>query len=268
MRTWTLRAGCLIALCGLAASFCLGGPASRGESQDGASQDGSGQRDVADKAADPEQQLRDRILEAAQGYRGFDRVDDEARWAPYLCRMPNPSSPRFSASDDTGTHGGQKLYSIFAKDRRAYASLGREARSDESQQCIASRDGQVIVKESWVPKEMDGPVPVTKERVWRQERVDALEKYLTDGTRGTYPFAQYDGKTFYASEQAGLFLMLRANADNAYETAHSVNGWIFATTSPDGKEITALGKIESCAGCHRDAPHDGLFGIPGEFERY
>jgi hypothetical protein len=37
-------------------------------------------------------------------------------------------------------------------------------------------------------------------------------------------------------------------------------GWTYDTIAPGG-EITASGQIASCVGCHRHAPHHGLFGI-------
>src|SRR5262245_53486232 len=52
-------------------------------------------------------------------YEKWGRVDDEAHWAPWLCRMPAPGMARFSKSDDADTHG-QKLYSLFARDRHDY----------------------------------------------------------------------------------------------------------------------------------------------------
>src|SRR5688572_32842039 len=55
-----------------------------------------------------------RALAIADEYPAWGRVDDEIRWAPYLCRQPSPGVARQSASTDSGTHG-QKLYSVFAK---------------------------------------------------------------------------------------------------------------------------------------------------------
>src|SRR5262245_25540832 len=42
-------------------------------------------------------QFHARLLEVAKTYETFGRVDDEYRWAPWLCRRPQPSEARFSA---------------------------------------------------------------------------------------------------------------------------------------------------------------------------
>src|SRR5262249_27393335 len=86
-----------------------------------------------------------RLLDIARTYATFGRVDDEARWAPHFCRAPRPAEARFSASKDRDTHG-QKLYSLFARDRSAYLTLAKQP--------AASPVGQVLVKESWVPEEI------------------------------------------------------------------------------------------------------------------
>jgi hypothetical protein len=81
-----------------------------------------------------------RIQEAAREYTDYGKVDDLARWAPKLCKLPPPPEPRVSASRDFETHG-RKLYYLFAKDREAYR-LCRE---------LPQPVGQVVVKESWAP---------------------------------------------------------------------------------------------------------------------
>src|SRR5260221_2861065 len=63
----------------------------------------------------------DKLLEVAKTYVRFGRFDDEMRWAPYLCRMPQAGRPQFSDSKDNETHG-RKLYSLFAKDRADYTT--------------------------------------------------------------------------------------------------------------------------------------------------
>src|SRR5262249_34967864 len=93
-----------------------------------------------------EKSFRDLLLEAARDYQSYGRIDDEMRWAPYLCRMPMPGIAHVSASKDTDTHG-RKLYSLFAKNRKEYVSLpGLKTLSV----------GQVLVKQSWVPEEVPG----------------------------------------------------------------------------------------------------------------
>ena len=46
-----------------------------------------------------------RALAINDEYKTYGRVDDELRWAPFLCRMPLPGIPRQSASRDAATHG-------------------------------------------------------------------------------------------------------------------------------------------------------------------
>ena len=53
---------------------------------------------------------------------------------------------RFSASKDTETHG-QKLYSLFAKQREAYLKLTAPVAI-----------GQIIIKESWVAEDATGKI--------------------------------------------------------------------------------------------------------------
>src|SRR5437868_5144601 len=72
--------------------------------------------------APAEPPFHEQLKKAAAEYRNYGRVDDELRWAPYLCRGPMPAVARFSASKDERTHG-QKLYSLFVKDRAAYLRL-------------------------------------------------------------------------------------------------------------------------------------------------
>src|SRR4051794_13219857 len=78
-----------------------------------------------------------RALSIAAEYQSWGRVDDELRWAPFLCRQPMPGTAWVSASTDGATHG-QKLYSVFAKDHAAYPA--------------SSPVGQAVVKESFVPE--------------------------------------------------------------------------------------------------------------------
>src|SRR5262249_5744894 len=52
------------------------------------------------------------LLKAADEYKKWGRVDDEMRWSPELCRLPNPGRAYLSASADEATHG-RKLYSLL-----------------------------------------------------------------------------------------------------------------------------------------------------------
>jgi hypothetical protein len=94
-------------------------------------------------------------LQAAAGeYAEYGKVDDLARWAPYLCKRPDPPQLRLSASRDLGTHG-RKLYFLFAKDREAYRLASKQDQPT----------GQVLVKESWIPSsESTSEKPVAGEK--------------------------------------------------------------------------------------------------------
>src|SRR3712207_6639323 len=78
-----------------------------------------GATDAATAALVPAYAERARAIAAA--YVEWGRVDDELRWAPFLCRIPLPGVARASESNDPTTHG-QKLYSVFVKNRDAYPS--------------------------------------------------------------------------------------------------------------------------------------------------
>src|SRR5690242_7517422 len=62
------------------------------------------------------------MLQIAAGYSQWGRVDDVARWAPFLCSVPIRGVHRFSQSDDPETHG-QKIYALYARNRDAYVAL-------------------------------------------------------------------------------------------------------------------------------------------------
>lgn len=54
-----------------------------------------------------------------------------------------------------------------------------------------------------------------------------------------------------------LFVMMKTGEDD------SDAGWIYATFTPDGKTVTASGKIASCMECHQsERTNDRLFGVP------
>jgi len=200
---------------------------------------GGGTGGAMDAGADVAQiPFEEQVLAIAADYLAWGRVDDELRWAPDLCRQPLPGVARQSGSDDPGTHG-QKLYSVFAKNRAAYPS--------------GPQTGQVVVKQSWRTEavtEADGGFAPEK---WRP----------TDG--GTtitadhfYPYAKgEDGGVFRATEPAGLYLMWKVEP----ATPDTDEGWVYATILPSG-EVTAAGRVSSCMGCHEVATHERLFGVP------
>ncbi len=100
-----------------------------------------------DTSASEIDDFENRLLQIAKIYQGYGRVDDETRWAPWLCRMPMPSVARFSNSKDEATHG-EKLYFLFARKRDSYGKLLTDLAETKP-------IGQVLVKESWLPKEVN-----------------------------------------------------------------------------------------------------------------
>jgi len=178
------------------------------------------------------------FVEAARGhvaaYEAWGRVDDQLRWAPFLCAIPSPGVARPSASPDEATHG-QKLYSVFAKNHDAYPA--------------GPHTDQVVVKQSWIPElvsDADAGYAPTSARF----DAGAQDHF--------YGYALGDGGILYrASALAGLFLMFKLPTD----TAETDQGWVYATVAATG-EVTAAGRIPLCMGCHASAPHERLFGVP------
>lgn len=193
----------------------------------------------------PDKPFHKELLQVAKDYKAWGRVDDEVRFAPELCRLPNPGVARFSASKDEDTHG-QKLYSLFARDQWAYMRL------DAKKEAAV---GQTIVKESWVPEETTdvGPGGIDSKKVVRT----GDSPFKGDNF---YPYATRGGKVFKASKPAGLFVMMKLDQ----KMPDTDGGWVYGTVSADGKTVTAAGKVESCMKCHQEAKTDRLFGLAGK----
>jgi hypothetical protein len=172
-------------------------------------------------------------LAIASDYLGWGRVDDELRWAPFLCRQPLPGITRLSESNDATTHG-QKLYSVFAKFHDAYPD--------------GPQDGQAVVKQSWTAEPVSGADAAFTPQSYRSPP-DAGDHF--------YPYAKADGGVYRAAAPAGLFIMFRLDPS----TADTDEGWVYATVSPAG-EVTSAGQVASCMGCHEAATHERLFGVP------
>jgi hypothetical protein len=211
-----------------------------------------------EKAAD--EPFHKELLKIATEYKAWGRVDDEMRWAPVDCRLPNPGQAKFSESKDEKTHG-QKLYSLFARRHEDYLKLEKNA---------AVRVDQVVVKQSWIPEEIteekDKPsrqidqkrVVITKNPETKPERESVFDRDMAfDRNDRFYPYVWKGDKVFKASKQADLFIMMKLDA----KTPGTDEGWVYATVTPDGKKVTAAGKIESCMKCHQDAKYDRLFGL-------
>jgi hypothetical protein len=195
--------------------------------------------------------LQDELLKVAATYNAWGRVDDEMRWAPGLCRTPFPGLAYASASNDGRTHG-QKLYSLFVRNRRAYIPLP-----------MTAPVGQIIVKQSWIPEEITD----SKERP--SKALDFKNVVRTSDSVGPtkadryydcdhfYPYVWKGNRVFKAKKQADLFIMMKFDPS----TPGTDVGWVYGTVTPDGKEVIAAGKIESCMKCHAEAKNDRLFGL-------
>lgn len=168
--------------------------------------------------------LRAQVQSIARDFETWGALDTTLRVAPTDCRMPRiqSSGPLTISLADTGAHA-TKLYLLYARDPAAYRGV----------ESGAPQAHQVLVKESFAaePFEMPGPGKVPDSVVRTPQGM------------------------FQAGAPTGLFVMLRDASPEASESA-----WTYATVDPSGA-ISALGRLESCIRCHRDAPHGGLFGL-------
>lgn len=171
----------------------------------------------------------------AGGYKNWGRVDDQMRWAPTLCAMPQPARARISASGHESTHG-RKLYTLYAKDPEAY---GAHKSFVPAPEVAGLADiAQVLVKEAFVPVETARP-----------DNSVSLDGELSP--------AQHEGKTYVPGEPLGIYVVFKPRQTRIDTDA----GWVYGTVSADLKTVTSSGKVASCMGCHQKAPNDRLFGL-------
>jgi hypothetical protein len=181
------------------------------------------------------------LLAAVADYEAYGWVDDIMRWAPGLCRMPT-MRVRYSESEDGVTHG-RKLYWLFAKDGAAY----RAARQGKSQPL-----GQVLVKEAWRVREATAE-EVAEAKELRPKKVAGLTDRFHTPVRLT---VERDGTHWTPDTKQGLYVMLKLGPEADGTDA----GWIYGTTTPDGKTVTSAGRVASCMRCHEKAEHDRMLG--------
>jgi hypothetical protein len=179
------------------------------------------------------------VAAAFRDYRAWGRVDDQVRWAPWLCRMPMPAQARMSAAEEGGH--ARKLYSVLAKDRGQYPGFQKGKGAPLPQQA-----GQAIVKESYFPD----PVSIKEPALDR-----AVQEILYPGDH-FHAYASDGKQTYRASRMAGVYVMVKLPRGTAGTDA----GWIYGTVTPEG-QVTSAGRVASCMGCHAAAPHDRLFGL-------
>lgn len=167
------------------------------------------------------------LLKIAAEYEKYSKVDDMMRWAPGLCMIPPPPKARLSHSKDIDTHG-RKLYYLYARHRNAYVNNEKNTA------------GQVVVKEAWM-------LPTAAD-------IKAVEDQIEEAKRARQAVPMF--KPDPLGPKSGLYIMFKAESKNDTD-----EGWVYGTVMPDGKTVTAAGRVESCMGCHVSAPHGRLFGL-------
>lgn len=182
------------------------------------------------------------LLAAAGEYKSWQRVSDQARFAPTDSVAPRQAGVQRSDSDDAGTHG-RKLYYLFAKNAATYTEASWCLPDLEFDPADLSRRliGQVLVKESWTAVE-GAPARDAED-----------PRHLVDGDK-----TLRTGEKFHIGEPRDLFVMLKLDP----ATPGTDAGWVYGTLTPDGRRVTASGRIASCMKCHADAGFDRLFGLP------
>ena len=226
-----------------------------------------------------------RLGEIAREYVKYGRADRQYRQAPADCRGPGgPPSIHPSESKDQHTHG-MKLYTVFSTHVN-WDKFGMARRPTYmppllpvDEKSIDHNDplwyaklkrkpapiGQVIVKESWIPKEISvevftklnqtafretGPVRTIEEKRFGDSIFDYGDQLL--------PFVSQKGKYYQAEKKAGLFIMMKLDP----KTPGTDEGWVYGTIADDLKTVTSVGKVEKCMKCHQEAINDRLIGLP------
>ncbi|MDC3955221.1 hypothetical protein [Polyangium jinanense] len=178
------------------------------------------------------------IAAAYRDYKAWGRVDDELRWAPWLCRMPEPGRARMSGAED-GDHA-RKLYSVFVKEQKTYPLT--QAAAPEPQPV-----GQILVKESYYPELVDKANPP-------EDLAHLQEKTMKEDHFN--PYARVGDRVYRASRLAGAYVVLKV----APGTPGTDAGWVYGTVTPAG-EVTSAGRVASCMGCHVSARYERVFGL-------
>ena len=129
-------------------------------------------------ANDP--QFHKALLDIAAKYKSYGKVDDMAKWAPWLCAPPPAPVAKVSQSKDTDTHG-RKLYFLYALNRNEYVAKK------------TPQVGQTIVKESWIPENSNPPKPDKQSALFIMTKLDSALKNTDNGW--VYGTVTPDGKT-------------------------------------------------------------------------
>lgn len=203
------------------------------------------------KSTDPKdaKALEKLLLAIAAEYAKYARVSDHANWAPERCDIPAPAGVQSSASTQEKTHG-KKLYFLYAADAEAYDHVGwwsrRDVEAPHAPKPLDNPVGMIVVKEAFKPAEVK-----KDEKIPDPPRTNDVRQPLMHPN-----YTVLDGKTYKTGDPAGLFIMVKLDRKHA----GTDDGWVYATTSPDAKTITASGSIASCVDCHKDTGRDRLYG--------
>ena len=192
--------------------------------------------EVAQPLTDP--RFNEVLLKAAATYDRWHSIYNTARWAPVLCGPPPPLT-MVSSSSDHATHG-RKLYHLYVRAPVPYGAAS--PKNPTFSVTVASPHlhytqpvGQTLVKRTWNPRDL------------------AEDPHAFDQARG------YDGKMYTTGEPGPLFIMHKLDPS----TPNTDQGWVYATLTPDGSQVTASGRIASCMKCHEVSAYDRMFGIQG-----
>ncbi len=139
------------------------------------------------------------LLDIAAKYKSYGKVDDMAKWAPWLCAAPPPPKARLSDSKDPNTHG-RKLYFLFAANRNEYV----EKKSPQV--------GQTIVKESWQPDSSNPPKPEQQSALFIMTKLDPTTKDTDEGW--IYGTVTPDGKTVTSAGRVESCMKCHIQAKN------------------------------------------------------
>jgi len=209
-------------------------------------------------------EFSNQLLEIAKSYETYEPFHPDTshklQVAPAPCASSAPApqpSLAMSASKDSPTHG-RKLFTIFVKELAdnqpspsSYPWLGPNL--NYAFEGRPNPIGQVVVKEAWTPEEVD---PATRQKsVVRKVKIQRDGKLVERETE-FIPYAKHGDQLLHAVSKAGLFIMFKRDPS----TPGTDEGWVYGTVTSDCKQVLSVGLVESCMGCHRDAPHDRLFG--------
>lgn len=140
------------------------------------------------------------LLDIAAKYQSYGKVDDMAKWAPWLCAAPPPPpKARLSDSKDSDTHG-RKLYFLFAANRNEYVAKK------------TPQVGQAIVKESWHPDSSNPPKPEKQSDLFIMTKLDQAIKDTDEGW--IYGTVTPDGKTVTSSGRVESCMKCHIQAKN------------------------------------------------------